>query len=346
MKISHEIKKLSYFIKIQDEIHLSPSWQRGSVWPIPKQALLIDSILRGYDIPMIYLRECTPAILYKYEVVDGQQRLRSLWNFIKGEYALSEDLDKIGKVDIAGKTYYDLPKTLQNRIINFAVVVAFVKNAREPEISRLFSRMQMGVSLNAPELRNAVQTGLRHAIDTVAHTHSFFQNSRISSNRFKHQDYLAHAISICIHKAKRDLKAQQLMDDYKVIGSSIYSPMMVDTEKILAFLAKINELTSRRIKQKWIFVDLFYLLYQNKTKLKKIKLKEFAEIYVKFDQRRIKHTAEPSRLLIGKPTKKNQDLYAYISAFKISGGEQKNLNQRNEILKRFFKPVLEVKNGP
>lgn len=345
MKIFHQIKKLGHLIQLRDKIHLNPAWQRGSVWSTSKQALLVDSILRGYDIPMIYLRECVPAIPYQYEVVDGQQRLRSLWNFIDEEYALPKDLDNIEKVAIAGKTYYNLPKTLRDRISDFVVVVAFVKNAREPEISRLFSRMQMGVRLNPPELRNAVQTGLRHAIDGVARLHPFFQNSRIPSARFKHQDYLAHAISICIHRARRDLKAQQLMDDYNSMDSRTYTPLMADTEEILTFLAKVNERTSKRIKQKWIFVDLFYILYQNKTKLSRIRPKDFAETYVEFDQRRLEHTAEPEELLIGKPTDEQEDLYYYILAFKISGGERKNLEQRNEILKRYFKPVLEANNG-
>ena len=345
MEISHQAKKLSYLIGIRNEIHLNPAWQRGSVWSIPKQALLIDSILRGYDIPMIYLRECTSEIPYKYEVVDGQQRLRSLWNFIDGEYALTKDLYKIEDIDIAGKVYCDLPKTLQNQITDFEVVIAFVKDAQGLEISRLFSRMQMGVRLNPPELRNAVQTGLRHAIDGVAHAHPFFFNSKIPSARFKHQDYLAHTTSICIHRAKHDLKALQLMKDYESTDSNTYTPVMAEANNILTFLDKVNEYTSRRIKQKWIFVDLFYLLYQNKAKLNKIRPKEFAETYLKFDQQRLKHAAEPEKLLSGKPTQKQRDLYDYIFAFRISGGESKKLKQRNEILKRRFKTALEVKNG-
>ena len=341
MIISHKTKKLGYLIDIRDQIHLNPAWQRGSVWAIPKQALLIDSILRGYDIPMVYLRECTPKISYNYEVVDGQQRLRSIWNFIDGVYTLTNDLDKIEDIDIAGKLYCDLPKTLQRQITDFEVIVGFVKNAREPEVSLLFSRMQMGVRLNSPELRNAVQTGLRHAIDSVARVHPFFLNSKISSARFKHQDYLAHTTSICIHGTKYHLKAQRLMEDYKSADSRIYSPIMADADKILTFLDKVNEKTSRRIKQKWIFVDLFYLLYQNKEKIDKIKPKDFAEGYLKFDRQRLKHTAKPEKLLEEKPTKKQRDLYDYILAFKISGGESKNLKQRNKILKRRFKAELD-----
>ncbi len=342
MKISHEIKKIDDLIKIRDKIHLNPSWQRGPVWPTSKQALLIDSILRGYDIPMIYLRECTPEVTYKYEVVDGQQRLRSLWNFIDGKYTLPDNLDKVGNTSISGKKYDDLPKTLRSRMADFRIVIAFVKNAREPEVSLLFSRMQMGVRLNPPELRNAIQSGLRHAVDAVALSHLFFQSSKIPPARFKHQDYLAHAISICMHQAKRDLKAQQLMSDYLYTDSSTYMPLMSDANDILTFLNSINKRTSGQIRQKWIFVDLFYLLYRNKAKLKNLSLRDFTKAYVGFDQRRLEYSAEPERLLSGRPTKEQIDLYDYILAFQISGGNYKNLERRNEVLTHHFRDTLRV----
>lgn len=343
MNISHQTKKLSELIEIRDDIHLNPAWQRGPVWSTSKQALLIDSILRGYDIPMIYLRKCAPTTTYKYDVVDGQQRLRSLWNFIDGEYALPTEFEMVGRSKIGGKLYYDLPKILRDRITDFRVVVAIVKGAREPQISRLFSRMQMGVRLNPAELRNAVQTGLRHAIDGTARLHDFFKKGWIPAARFKHQDYLAHAVSICLHDAKRDLKAQQLMDDYThITDSGVYGPVMADANEILGLLHKVNGHTSRRIRQKWIFVDFFYLLYQHKAKLSKLRPKDFATTYVDFDQQRLEHNAEPDKLLSGRPSRERQDLYDYILAFKISGGERKNLKQRNEVLTRRFKSVLEV----
>ncbi len=343
MKIKHDFMKISDLTKIRDTIHLNPAWQRGPVWTQRKKALLLDSILRRYDVPMIYLRECKPQSTYAYEVVDGQQRLRSIWDFIDGEYALIKDLEKVESIEIAGKKYKDLPMKLRNRLNKFPIVIAFIKNAREPEISRLFSRMQMGVRLNPAELRNAVQTGLRHSIDAVAQLNPFFQNSRIPPARFKHQDYLAHAVSICIHGTKSDLKASQLMADYiNLTDDKIYAPIMADALEILDFLNKVNQRTSKRIKQKWIFVDLFYLLFQNKKRLKKIKPKVFASVCLQFDRERLKHNAEPEKLLAGKPTKGDRDLYNYIIAFKISGGERKNLEIRNMALNHRFGKVFGV----
>ncbi|WP_035677772.1 DUF262 domain-containing protein [Bradyrhizobium liaoningense] len=341
MKIRHQTSKLSDLTKIRERIHLNPVWQRGPVWSRPKQALLVDSILRGYDIPMIYLRETPPDTAFKYEVVDGQQRLRAIWEFIDGAYRLSDDLDPIGRTDVSGATYGELPASMRKRIEQFKIVVAYVQSAREPEISRLFSRMQMGVRLNPPELRNAVQTAVRHAIDGTAREHPFFKESRIQPTRFKRQDYLAHAFSICFHDGSVDLKAPQLMEDYETISEDAkYVPLMSDVNDVLDVLRIINQLTSKRLTQKWMFVDLFYLLYRNKSKLKKLRLQHVADTYATFDRERLHYNAAPEALLEDSPTAQDRQLYEYIQAFKISGGDQKNLSRRQRVLERRLRTVL------
>ena len=42
-------------------------------------------------MPKIYFREVDPDSLFKYEVVDGQQRIRAIWEFLDGEYELGEE---------------------------------------------------------------------------------------------------------------------------------------------------------------------------------------------------------------------------------------------------------------
>ena len=133
------------------------------------------------------------------------------------------------------------------------------------------------------------------------------------------------------------------MEDYRyILDSSVYGPIIAEAHKILTFLDKVNAITSKRITQKWIFVDLFYLLYQHKHKLSKLNAKDFANSYVKFDQSRLEHNAEPEKLIAVKQTKEQLELYEYILAFKISGAERKNLEKRNQVLKQQFKSILEV----
>ena len=64
----------------ESKINPHPQYQRAAVWKLTKKQKLIDSILRGYDIPKIYLRK-SPDDAYEHEIVDGQQRLRAIWEF-------------------------------------------------------------------------------------------------------------------------------------------------------------------------------------------------------------------------------------------------------------------------
>ncbi|WP_352631184.1 DUF262 domain-containing protein [Mesorhizobium sp. M0496] len=63
----------------RENINLNPQWQRGPAWKPPRQVLLVDSILRGMDIPKVYLRVRNGDAVFTHDAVDGQQRLRALW---------------------------------------------------------------------------------------------------------------------------------------------------------------------------------------------------------------------------------------------------------------------------
>lgn len=73
-----------------------PPYQRKNVWLKPKQKKLIDSIFRDYFIPRIILREVKVAEgSHKYEVVDGQQRIQAVQDFLNDEFKTPEKLSEI-----------------------------------------------------------------------------------------------------------------------------------------------------------------------------------------------------------------------------------------------------------
>ena len=82
----------------------NPDYQRPAVWSQAQKQLLMDTILRGYDIPKFYWRKVSSSP-DNYEVVDGQQRVRAIWEFVEGKYRLSKTTDKIGDYDVAGLLY-------------------------------------------------------------------------------------------------------------------------------------------------------------------------------------------------------------------------------------------------
>src|SRR5207245_8235487 len=68
----------------RDELRLSPQFQRRPVWLPKARSYLIDTIIRGLPVPPIYVRELIDARSQRVtrEVIDGQQRLRAVLDFI------------------------------------------------------------------------------------------------------------------------------------------------------------------------------------------------------------------------------------------------------------------------
>jgi hypothetical protein len=82
------VYKVSDFISWQriGSLELSQAFQRRPVWPTGAKPFLIDTIVRGIPIPIIFLRERSDpnsdGLEPKRQVVDGQQRLRTILGFV------------------------------------------------------------------------------------------------------------------------------------------------------------------------------------------------------------------------------------------------------------------------
>lgn len=63
-------------------LELSPSYQRGDVWPTKDAQLLIESILRGIPLPSVIILKPKGGNQTPFEVVDGKQRLTAILRFM------------------------------------------------------------------------------------------------------------------------------------------------------------------------------------------------------------------------------------------------------------------------
>ena len=78
-----------------DGLIIKPTFQRNPVWTITQKSYLIDSILRSYPIPEIYLQErVNDKGESQFIVVDGQQRLRTVLDFIYNECSIPSSLQE------------------------------------------------------------------------------------------------------------------------------------------------------------------------------------------------------------------------------------------------------------
>jgi hypothetical protein len=77
-----EIKRM---IEETQEILLAPGFQRGRVWKTEQKCELIESILMGIPIPVVYVFEDTAGIK---QMVDGRQRISAIIDYMNGRFAL------------------------------------------------------------------------------------------------------------------------------------------------------------------------------------------------------------------------------------------------------------------
>lgn len=143
------------FLKWHDdgELQLNPKFQRGSVWSPPAKTYLIDSILRGYPIPKLLLRTAVDRDSRRTlrDVVDGQQRLRTIIEFSSGKLALGV---KAG--EFRGLRYADLDDDLKDSFLSYKLTCEQLINADDEDVLEVFVRINSyAIPVSEAELRNA-----------------------------------------------------------------------------------------------------------------------------------------------------------------------------------------------
>lgn len=135
------------------DIITDPDYQRKYVYKDKEASCLIESILIGIPIPVIYLCEEDNNI---YSVIDGQQRITSFVRFLRNDFPLSG----FQQGDYDGKYFRDLDKNIQRKLKSKSLrTVCLDKDSRHLKYE-IFSRLNLGaVKLKDQELRNCVYRG-------------------------------------------------------------------------------------------------------------------------------------------------------------------------------------------
>lgn len=135
------------------QLVLASDFQRGSVWTTSAKVFLIDTILNDLPMPQIFVRTKIDAANQTTirEVVDGQQRLRSILEFAAGKMRLTSKAPKF-----KGKTYGDLDIESKEIFLSYKVPVVQLINASDADVLEVFSRLNSySVKVTPAELRHA-----------------------------------------------------------------------------------------------------------------------------------------------------------------------------------------------
>jgi hypothetical protein len=187
---------------MRSSILLDPHYQRqGDVWPGDKQRLLIDSLLNGFLVPPMYWHALGPSSEYfdgraRYAVVDGRQRLETLFSFLDGDLALSPDNELLldPTLRLEAMTLQRLREEhswLYAQFLRSALEVVIIETEEVDLIEELFSRLNEGVPLKAAEKRNRGKVLAPKVRDVTGSDRFFTSRLPFKNRRYRHYDLLA-----------------------------------------------------------------------------------------------------------------------------------------------------------
>lgn len=165
------------------ELIVNSDYQRGSgLWPEGPSSYFIDTILEEFPFPKIYLFEYMDREerILKKELVDGQQRIKTIQRFLNREFAIR------GVSRWAGLRFSDLDDETQDRFLSYTVSADVIRNARRSQILQMFRRMNAyTLPLNEAEKRHSSFQGVfKWSINDLSdNLNEFFQEYGVFTDR-------------------------------------------------------------------------------------------------------------------------------------------------------------------
>lgn len=137
-------------------LDLSPEFQRRSVWSTKAKSYLVDTIIRGKPIPKILITQSLKDRRNVRTVVDGQQRLRAILEFIRGDFKIS----RAHNTEYANHNFEMLPGDIRNDLFKYEIGVDLLFDMPFEDLLDVFARINTyTVKLNTQEKINAKYLG-------------------------------------------------------------------------------------------------------------------------------------------------------------------------------------------
>jgi len=259
-------------------VKLSPKYQRRLVWPVSHKVYLIDTILRGLPIPKFFVQLIVDPKTGKtiYNVVDGQQRLNAIFEFIDGKFSLSkkhhpfpEQLEE----ELEDASFQDLSKEYQEKFWSYLLTIEQLINATDYEIRDMFVRLNKNnVRLNAQELRNALYEGdfKKLSYDLANEwTEDFFLKNKILSlasiRRMGDAEYASELLVSMIYGIQdKKKKLDKYYADNEEMDEREIRKLKRNFNKIIKLIIKIlgDDIKTTRFRNKSDFYSLFYVIFE------------------------------------------------------------------------------------
>lgn len=306
-------------VKRRENIDFPEFQRKPSLWNKESKKALIDSILCDIDIPKLYLYEED-----KYYVIDGQQRLWAIWEFIDDEYAI--------KIEDKEMLFSQLPKELKEKIENYELQIVILKKVEEEYLRKLFLRLQLGLLLKPGEKLNALTGKMKDFIFNDMKNHDFVKNLIISNERYQKETLCA---QICINsfyytklKIFTRTRFEDLQDFIVEKNEMEEKEFEIFKNRVISVLDELNKhFTGKSIlRNKSLILSIYLYVEINNVEIPK-KMKTFVEKLTE----RLKEEAAAGF------ERKNEDLYKFESYLSNAPGEKYQIKRRHDKFTEMFK---------
>ncbi len=306
----------------QDQISFSPKYQRGKVWNDNARSYLIDTIIRGLPIPPVFIRQkvdITTKTTFR-EVIDGQQRIRTITEYISDSFYIKKSHNK----EFGGKYFSDLDTDTQEEILSYQISVELVTEKDDSIIYDMFARLNSNnIILNRQEIRNAKYWGdFKVLVYRLASEYrDFFLEQKLFNDRdcgrMKDVEFVSSLLIVIIDGIVEET-ATYVDNIYNKYDAEIPKEDQLEEkfEKLMNLLKQIYDFfnsNSGCFGNKNYFFTLYCVLYNQMFGIPGLKMKRKKE----YDETSIKDSKNLNKLF--------SSLSQFINDFDANISDKKNL---------------------
>lgn len=332
---------------LRGRINTDAEYQRGEVWSQPQQQLLIDSLLRGFDLPKIFLRKLPDGSAHLFDVVDGVQRLTAIWRFLGDEFSLPKSYTYPDIGPVGGRHWSSLPQDAMDRLQFAKITVTELETDSEDDIRELFQRLQQGEPLNAAERRNAMTGPVRDFVANTLAQHRLWRETGLSDRRFTWHEMSAIVLALVRADGPTGLKGADLVALYE---DETFDPMGDIANRTVHFMDRLLSIAAAQrgaIRTRWGIVDLLLALMRLEDEGTVPAPADVLQFFADFEAERRAGAAELADLrssVIGLAANEDvteddlqlpsikPDMLTYLNAFTREGATKDNVATRAEVM--------------